>query len=153
NITSKMEDIMRKNIFYVVLSFVIWLFGHQTSLAQATASATLEGTVADKSQAVIKGATVTISNKATGVARTTSTNDVGAYRFELLPAGKYDIKISASGFASVVTEGAEVLVGRTTTLDYTLNPGGAAETVTVTAEAPILDTQKTDVGLNITPQE
>jgi outer membrane receptor protein involved in Fe transport len=144
---------MRKNIFLVALLLLIWSFGQQASFAQATASATLEGTVKDKSQAVIRGATVTINNKATGVTRTTSTNDIGVYRFELLPAGKYEIKVSASGFASAVTESVELLVGRATTLDYALNPGAAAETVTVTAEAPIVDTQKTDVGLNITPQE
>src|SRR5215510_7577059 len=144
---------MRNNILFVVLLSAICLFGRQTSFAQATASATLEGTVTDKVQAVIKGATVTVSNKATGLTRTVSTNDVGVYRFELLPAGSYDIKISASGFASAVTESVELLVGRATSLDYTLNPGATAETVTVTAEAPILDTQKTDVGMNITPQE
>src|SRR5215831_6033141 len=144
---------MRKGILFVALLLSICSFGRQISFAQATASATLEGTVMDKSQAVIKSATVTIINKATGVTRTTSTNDVGVYRFELLQAGKYDIKVSASGFASAVTESAELLVGRTTKLDYTLNLGAAAETVTVTAETPIVDTQKTDVGLNITPQE
>ncbi|MCG3163797.1 MAG: hypothetical protein JMDDDDMK_05248 [Acidobacteria bacterium] len=144
---------MRKNIFFAVLSLVICLFGHQISFAQATASATLEGTVTDKAQAVIKGATVTITSKATGVTRSVTTNDEGSYRFELLSAGKYDIKVGANGFASAVTESAEVLVGRVTTLNYTLNPGATAETVTVTAEAPILDTQKTDVGLNITPEQ
>jgi carboxypeptidase family protein/TonB-dependent receptor-like protein len=144
---------MRKNILFVVLVLLIWSFGQQTSFAQATASATMEGKVTDKAQAVIKGATVTINNKATGVTRTTLTSDTGAYRFELLPAGKYDVKVSASGFASAVMEGVELLVGRATTLDYVLNPGATTETVTVTAEAPIMDTQKTDVGLNITPQE
>jgi hypothetical protein len=144
---------MRKNILFAILLFSIWSFGQQTSFAQATASATLEGKVVDKAQAVINGATVTINNKATGLTRTTSTGDTGAYRFELLPAGKYDIKVSASGFSSAVTESVELLVGRATTLDYALNPGATSETVTVTAEAPIMDTQKTDVGLNITPQE
>src|SRR5215831_14362915 len=119
---------MRKNILFVVLLSAICLFGGQTSFAQATASATLEGTVKDKSQAVIRGATVTINNKATGVTRTTSTNDIGVYRFELLPASKYEIKVGASGFASAVSESVELLVGRVTTLDYALNPGATAET-------------------------
>ena len=144
---------MRKSILFVALFLLIWSFGQQTSFAQATASATLEGTITDKTQAVIKSASVTITNKATGVTRTTSTNDIGIYRFELLPASKYEIKVSASGFTSAVTEGVDLLVGRVTTLDYTLNPGATAETVTVTAETPILDTQKTDVGLNITPEQ
>src|SRR5262245_63081955 len=144
---------MRKGIFFVALLLSIWSLGRQISFAQATASATLEGTVMDKSQAVIKGATVTITNKATGVTRSVITNDEGAYRFELLAAGKYSLKVSANGFASVVTEDLELAVGRTTTLDYTLNPGATSETVTVTGEVPIVDTQKTDLGLNLSPSE
>ncbi|MBO0862180.1 MAG: carboxypeptidase regulatory-like domain-containing protein, partial [Chloracidobacterium sp.] len=103
---------MRKNILFIVLLLSIWSIAQQTSFAQATASATLEGTVTDKTQAVIKGATVTVSNKATGVTRTTITNDAGGYRFDLLAAGRYDIKVSANGFASAVSENVEVLVGR-----------------------------------------
>jgi Carboxypeptidase regulatory-like domain len=109
---------MRKSIFFVALFLLVCSFGRQNSFAQTTASATLEGTVTDKTQAVIKSATVTITNKATGVTRTTSTNDIGVYRFELLSVGKYEIKVSASGFASAVTESVDLLVGRVTTLDY-----------------------------------
>jgi len=144
---------MRKGIFFVALLLSIWSLGRQISFAQATASATLEGTVMDKSQAVIKGATVTITNKATGVTRSVITNDVGAYHFELLSAGKYSLKVTANGFASAVAEDVELPVGRTTTLDYTLNPGATSETVTVTGEVPIVDTQKTDLGLNLSPSE
>ncbi len=139
---------------FLILGMVGLLLAVNVSVfSQATASATLEGTVTDKAQAVIKDASVTISNKATGVSRTVKTNDTGSYRFELLSAGVYEIKVSASGFATTITEGAELLVGRTTTLDYTLNPGATSETVTVTGEAPILDAQKTDLGINLSPSE
>jgi carboxypeptidase family protein len=144
---------MRKGILFVALLLLTWSFGQQVSFAQATASATLVGTVTDKTQAVIKSATVTITNNATGVTRAVMTNDEGVYRFELLSAGKYSLKVSASGFASAVTEDVELPVGRTTTLDYTLNPGATSETVTVTGEVPIVDTQKTDLGLNLSPSE
>src|SRR5262245_17634533 len=125
---------MRKKIFFVALLSLIWSFGQQISFAQATASATLEGTVKDKSQAVIRGATVTIYNKVTGVAGSTSTTDMGMCRFDVLLVGKYVLMVSAGGFASVETESVDLLVGRVTTLDYALNPGATAETVTVTAE-------------------
>jgi len=142
---------MRKSSFFIALSLLLWLF--ETSFAQATASATLEGTVTDKTQGVIKGATVTINSKATGVTRTVTTNDEGVYRFELLSAGKYDLRVTSTGFAGAVTEDVELLVGRTTTLDYTLNPGATTETVIVTGEAPIIDTQRTDLGLNLSPAD
>src|SRR5262249_56864269 len=56
-------------------------------------------------------------------------------------------------FGMIGTGRVAVLVGRVTPLDYALKRGAPAETVTVTAEAPIVDTQKTDVGLNITPEQ
>jgi outer membrane receptor protein involved in Fe transport len=121
--------------------------------AQVTASSSLEGTIMDIKQAVIPGATVAVTNNATGLNRSVQTNESGAYRFDLLPAGFYDIKVSAAGFGDVTSPKVELLVGKTSTIDFTLSPGGRTETVTVTSDAPLLDQQKTDVGQNITPRE
>ena len=121
--------------------------------AQVTASASVEGTIKDIKEAVVAGATVTVTNAATGLSRTATTGEEGAYRIDLLPAGLYDVKVSATGFGDVSASKVELLVGKTTTLDFTLSPGSRAETVTVTSEAPLLDQQKTDVSLNITPRD
>jgi outer membrane receptor protein involved in Fe transport len=121
---------------------------------QVTATANLQGTIVDKTQAVIGNkADVTITNKATGAARSTKTNDSGEYRFESLPAGVYTIKVTAAGFSSAEAKDVEILVGRTATQNFTLNPGGVNETVEVTATAPLVDQTKTDVSTNITPQQ
>jgi hypothetical protein len=120
---------------------------------QATASASLTGTVVDKSQAVISKAEVTITNNQTGASRTTVTNDSGEYRFDLLPVGIYNVKVNAKGFSAALAKNLEVQVGRTATQNFTLNPGGVSETVEVTAAAPLVDQQKTDVSTNITPQQ
>jgi hypothetical protein len=121
--------------------------------AQVTASSTLTGTVKDIKEAVIPGATVTATNKTTGQTRTVTTNQEGTYSFDLLPAGTYDVKVTASGFGDVTTEKVEVLVGKTNSLDFTMSPGTKSETVTVTSEQPLVDQQKTDIGMNITPRE
>lgn len=121
--------------------------------AQVTASASVEGTVKDIKEAVVAGASVTVTNAATGLARTAATGEEGTYRIDLLPAGLYDLKVTAPGFGDVSASKVELLVGKTTTLDFTLSPGSRAETVTVTSEAPLLDQQKTDIGVNITPRE
>jgi hypothetical protein len=121
--------------------------------AQVTASASVEGTVKDIKEAVVPGANVTVTNVATGLARTAATGEEGSYRIDLLPAGLYDIKVNATGFGDVTANKVELLVGKTTTLDFTLSPGTRSETVTVTSEAPLLDQQKTDISLNITPRE
>src|SRR3989442_2279808 len=148
--SSRLLKITRSLLSFVVLV----LAGYATVFAQATASASLSGTVLDKNQAVIKGATVTVTNKATGQTRTSTTNDDGEYKIDLLPAGRYDIKTNASGFADATSENVELLVGQTNTLNFTMNPGGVTGTVTVTSgETELVVKDKTDISMNITPRD
>src|SRR5205807_1457905 len=112
---------------------------------QATASAGLQGTVVDKSQAAVAGANVTITNKATGDTRTTKANAQGEYRFALLPAGVYNVKINAPSFSTTEARDVELLVGNTGTQNFTLSPGAVNETVEVTGTAPLVDQEKSDV--------
>lgn len=136
----------------LILSFALVTCGN--SLAQVTASSTINGVVKDKNQAVISNATVTILNKGNGLSRTTTTNENGEFRVDLLPAGRYNIKVSASGFGEVAIENAEVLVGKTNTFDITLEPGVQTANVMVLAgEADLISREKTDISLNITPQD
>src|SRR6516165_1623619 len=94
-----------------LLCFVVTLtLTSSSAFAQVTASGALRVTVADTKGGVIKGATVTITSKATGQSRTATTEDDGTYKFDLLPAGSYDFKVSASGFGDATSENAQVLV-------------------------------------------
>jgi hypothetical protein len=121
---------------------------------QATANARLQGTITDKSQAVIgKQAQVTLTSKETGAVKTTNTNDAGEYSFESLTAGRYSLKATAPGFSTVEAKDVELLVGRTSTQNFTLLPGAVSETVEVTSSAPLVDQTKTDVSTNITPEQ
>lgn len=122
--------------------------------AQVTASGAVSGTVRDKNQAAISNVNVTITNKSTGLSRTTTTNENGEYRVDFLPAGRYDIKVSASGFGEVTVENSEVLVGKTNNFDFTLEPGVQTASVTITAgDGELVSREKTDVSLNITPRD
>ncbi|HEV2834581.1 MAG TPA: TonB-dependent receptor [Pyrinomonadaceae bacterium] len=134
-----------------ILTFAAGLSGDVS--AQVTASANISGTVKDKNGAVIRNATVTITNKATGLGRTATTNDDGEYRVVMLPAGRYDFKVTATGFGEVTVENSEVLVGKTNNFDFTLEPGVQTASVLVTGEAELVSREKTDVSLNITPRE
>ena len=135
------------------LLFALLLASALPALAQVTASSSVEGTIVDIKQAVIPGSTVTVTNKATGQSRTVQANESGSYRVDVLQPGIYDIKVEATGFGTTSAESVELLIGKTTTQDFTLQPGVTTGQVTVTSEAPLLDQQKTDVGLNITPKE
>lgn len=136
-----------------VLLFVVTIASSSLFGQAATASSTLIGTVTDKTGAVVVGAAVTAIETATNVTRSTTTNTLGGYRFEVLPPGIYAVKASVSGFSTLTATNIELLVGRTTTQDFTLSPGTAATTVEVTAEAPLLDQEKTSVGMEITPTD
>src|SRR5947208_4631374 len=144
---------MRKLAYLLITGVVLLSLGSGNAFGQATASAILQGTITDPTGAVVGRATVTITSKDQGWARTTTTTDTGLYRFELLPAGFYSLKITHTGFASASVDRAELLVGQTTTLDFQLKPGQVSETIEVSAQAPVVDTEKTQVGLEITPND
>ena len=129
------------------------LLGCASLWGQVTATASLQGTVQDKTNAVIAGGTVTLTNKATGATNTSKTDGSGAYKFDPLAVGIYNVKVTASGFSTTEAKDVEVAIGRTTTQNFTMAPGAVSETVEVTAAAPLVDQTKTDVSTNITPQQ
>ena len=136
---------------------LLWLAAFalcEAALGQAvTASGSLQGTVVDSQGAVVPNAAITLTENATGGVRSTATNDSGNYRFDVLPPGIYTIKATKQGFAAQTASNSEILVQRTTTQNFTLKPGAVSETVEVQAEAPVLDQQKTSVGMEITPNQ
>src|ERR1041385_3135357 len=105
-----------------------------------TPTGSIRGIVKDQQGAVITNATVTVTNKATGAVRTTDTGSDGIYAVENLPAGDYEVKIDAAGFATqnITTV---VQVGSSTTGDASLRAGAKGEVVDVIAEAQIIDKQ------------
>jgi len=143
---------MKKSLYLSLVALAILLLNAGNALAQATASGTIEGTIFDQSQAVIPAAEVVITSKATGDMRTATTNESGNYRFDLLAAGAYAVKVSKQGFSALV-QNVELLVGQTVTANATLTPGTTTELVEVTAVAPLMDLNKSSVSQNITPTE
>src|SRR5260370_8575221 len=95
---------------------------------EATASASRQGTIEDKTGAMIAAATVTSVNKDNGATRTAKTTGAGEYRFDVLTAGTYNVKVTAAGFASAEAKDVEVLIGRTATQNFSLKPGTVTET-------------------------
>jgi hypothetical protein len=98
----------------------------------------IRGVVKDQQGAVILNATVTVANKATGAARTARPGSDGIYAVENLPAGDYEVKVEAEGFATQ-NIAVVVQVGSTTSGDANLRPGAKGEVIDVVADAPIID--------------
>ncbi len=144
----------RRTFTYLLFVGVVLLsLASGKAFAQAAASAALQGTITDQSDAAIKGAKVAITSKDQGWTRSTDTSDTGFYTFELLPAGIYSIKVNASGFSTAEAKEAVLQVGATTTQNFTLKPGSVSEIIEVTSAEPLVDQQKMDVSTNITPQQ
>ncbi len=115
--------------------------------------ATLNGTVTDPSGAAIPNAKVTITNTATGVTRTLTTNEAGIYNFTRVPVGTYDITVESGGFKTDKRTGVNLTVGAVATLDIALQVGGAAEVVSVSAEVPIVETTRSQTATTVTTQQ
>src|ERR1039457_2507187 len=108
------------------------------ALAQVTAS--VGGTVQDTSGAVIPGAAVTVKNLETGAARAVTTDDRGSYRALALPVGRYEITAEKAGFKRQVRTGITLVVGQDAVVNLGMEVGEVQQEVTVTAEAPIVNT-------------
>jgi outer membrane receptor protein involved in Fe transport len=116
--------------------------------SQAT-TGNIEGRVLDPKGAAIPGATITATNQQTGLEKTTSSDSEGNYRLILLPPGQYTIRANAQGFSPAESRDVTVTVGGASSLDVKLSVGGASETVTVTGETPVVETNRTSVATTI----
>lgn len=121
------------------LALVFALTGVQPALAQQE-TGVVTGTVTDQSGAAVKGATVTVKDVDRGTVLTQQTNDSGAYDFPRVPAGNYEVSVSAAGFQSERHSKFELILNQTARLDFQLKVGQTTETVEVAGTAPILDT-------------
>src|SRR6266403_316988 len=131
----------------VVLGAV--LPGFSAPVMGQAVNATLLGAVTDTSGAVVAGAKVTATEMKTGVSRTTTANDSGNYEFGNLPPGQYEVATEIQGFKKAVRAGVDVVVNTVTRVNLTLVPGEVTEQVVVTAETPILQTDRADTGRKI----
>ena len=123
-----------------------------TAMAQSIVTGGLGGTVTDSSGAVIAGATVTLKNADTGIVLTTTTSASGTYQFTLLKPGTYGVTVSHEGFKQV-SQPAEVLLGQLAVANVQLQVGATAETVTVTEQGALLQTEDANISSNFDTQQ
>jgi hypothetical protein len=116
-------------------------------------TAELVGRITDAQSAVLPGVAVVITNEDTGVYREIVTGPNGSYSASQMVPGHYRISAQLSGFKGLNRRGISLTVGVTTTLDLVLEVGAVAETVTVTAESPLVDVTSAEVGGHITAEE
>jgi hypothetical protein len=121
--------------------------------AQNSVGGDFEGIVRDATGGVLPGATLVLTNVDTGVARTSVANQTGRYRMAAVPAGAYRLEVSLDGFATVQRSGLTLEVGQVLTVDITLPPAGVNQEVTVTADAPVIERGRTQMGAVVSRTE
>ncbi|OFW17167.1 MAG: hypothetical protein A3H29_01240 [Acidobacteria bacterium RIFCSPLOWO2_02_FULL_67_21] len=110
--------------------------------------ATMSGTVSDSTGGVLPGVTITAVHEASGNTFETATDERGIYRIPLRIGG-YRVTAALAGFATVTRTGLEVLVGQQTTVNLQMAPSSLQESVTVTAEAPLVDVSQSRASGNV----
>jgi hypothetical protein len=138
-----MKNYFCKAVSALLLFSAALTFGVRAN-AQTAAAGTISGTITDSSGAVVPAATVIVHSTDTGVDRTTTTNSDGIYNATFLTPGHYDVTVNKTGFAKIVREGLTLEVGQTLTISLQLPVKTTQETVTVTGEGPVVDTEKTE---------
>jgi hypothetical protein len=123
----------------VGLLFLLGCFYQIASIAQ-TPTGSISGVIKDESGAVVPGATVAITNVATGVRRTVPSDAGGRYRVPGLDPGPYRVEVQAAGFQTAVRQGVELTVGREIEIEMLLRLGQVEQVTEVTAEAPLVET-------------
>jgi len=127
---------------FLALAFVILIAG--SAVAQ-TATARIEGIVTDNTGSSLPGATVTSTNVGTNATRVDVTDVKGAYTITALPVGDYRVQVDLSGFKPQVTP-ITLTVNQVARMDFRLQLGGVSETMTVTANAPLIEKATSEIS-------
>jgi hypothetical protein len=135
------KDAAVPSCFRFLLAFLLLL-----PAIHAQDSAVLSGTVTDQSSALISAATVQAKNADTGVVRTTATDAAGRYQFSSLPLGLYEIRVRKDGFSEGIRTGVQLVVAQSATVDISLRVGPASQQITVSGDAPIVDSSTANIS-------
>ncbi len=122
------------------------------TVAAQSSLGSLRGTVKDN-QGVLPGANVQLVNEANGTVRQTVTNEVGEYSFPGVPPGTYTLRVAMQSFNKYERKGVTIGVQESPSIDVQLEVGGIAETVSVTAEVPLLQTTTASTGSTMDSKE
>ena len=133
---------MKSNIAGRILTVLVMMvaFVEPNSVLAQESRGTITGTVTDSAKAVIQGASVKVTNVAMGTTVSIATNDSGLYRAPYLIPGTYQVAVEAVGFKKYLRDGVNIRINDTIEINVTLELGEVQETITVTSDAPLLET-------------
>jgi len=140
---------MHLRVVVWVVAFVFVVSG--IALAQGDRG-TITGTVADPANAVVGGASIEAKNSESGATYTAATTETGNYTLAQLPAGTYQLTVTLPGFKKYLRQNVVVAATQTVRLDVELEVGAAEESITVSADVPLLSTESGEISHTIQAQ-
>jgi hypothetical protein len=136
------------------LAMLLAVLTATTGLAQTDVTTSrLSGTAADAEGTPLPGVTVQATNTETGLVQVQVTDELGFYRILNLPTGTYRVEASLDGFVTAVAESVRLLLGSTPTINFTMQSATTSETITVTAEAPVVEFTNTTASTTIQAEQ
>ncbi len=133
-------------ILSCISRLVFFLFVACTTISAQLPTATVLGVVKDSSASLVPDAKLTIRNVETGQTRTVNSDSEGAYRFSALPVGNYEIRVEKDGFRTEIQSNLTLTVSEEAVLNFALEVGSIGQSVSVTAEAPLVNTTSGSLG-------
>jgi hypothetical protein len=121
--------------------------------ASAQTGGTLLGSVVDDQGLALPGVTLTLTNVETGWTRSVVADERGRYRAAALPPGIYAVKSELSGFATAVRDRVPLALGQELTINMTMKVATLQETVTVTAQSPLVETTSSTLGTSVSREQ
>jgi hypothetical protein len=134
-------------------ALTLTVFSVCAPLFAQTETGRILGSVSDQSQAVVVGAAVSITDTQRGQTRNLTTNDAGEYLVPNLLPGVYVVRATAQGFKNVERRNVELQVASDVRIDFVLQPGDTQTTVTISEEAPLVDSTSSVLGGTLTNQQ
>ena len=133
----------------VCVALGLLLLGTVPAAVAQTVSGTILGSVTDPTGAVISNAKVTLVNEGTGLTRTVTTDTNGEYVAPSLPTGRYTVISEITGFKTLTMSNVEVGVDQRVRIDLKVEVGAMTESVSITAETPLLQTSSSELGTTV----
>jgi outer membrane receptor protein involved in Fe transport len=132
----------------------IFLLAGVPLFAQSEVGTTgVNGTITDPSGAIVAGAKITATNAGTNFTRQTTSTAAGLYSLGNLPVGAYDLKVEMAGFKTAEQKNLNLAVGSVATVNLQLQIGTSSETVSVTGEAPLVETSRSSTSTAISSRQ
>src|SRR5262245_56818366 len=144
---------MSKQSLFLLFALLSILVASAASVSAQVTTVTISGIVSDSAGAVIPNAQVTAINVETNFSRAATTDSSGQYLIQFLPIGPYRIEVTAPGFKKYVRSGIILEASRNARIDPALEAGAVTETVSISADAPLVETNNATLGQTTNNEE